>query len=252
MKGQKTLKAILIDDEERARRLLRILLETHCPQVNIVGDADSVPEAVKLIHRTNPDIVFSDIEMPEYSGFELLKFISDIDFMLVFVTAYQEYAVRAFEVSAVDYLLKPVDIELLKKAVRKAEKYLLTEKQASYNIRIKTLKQNLAGEHITRMALPMAEGLMFVESENIMYLIAEGAYTQVVFSDLKKVLVTKKIKYFEENLPPFFFRSHRSYIVNLNRIRQYIRLGNYIIMDDGFEASLARERKEKFFKLYQA
>lgn len=246
------MKAIIIDDELRARRILRTLLTDHCPQINIVGEAENVPEAVQLIHKTNPDIVFSDIEMPEYSGFELLKFITTIDFALIFVTAYQEYAIRAFEVSAVDYLLKPLDVELLKKAVEKVEKRFETTGNAHNNLRMETLRENLKGEYITRFALPMADGLMFVEADDIMYLIAEGSYTEIVFTDKKRVLITKKIKYFEENLiNPCFFRSHRSYIVNLNKISQYIRTGNYIVMDDGFKVSLARERKDEFLNIYQ-
>lgn len=245
------MRAIIIDDEIRARRTLKILLETHCPQVKIIGEAENVPDAVKLIQKLEPDVVFSDIEMPEYSGFELLEFIDNINFVLVFVTAYQQYAIQAFEVSAVDYLLKPLDVELLKKSIKKVEKRLIAKEHTANNPRIEALHENLKNGYITRLALPMADGLMFVESDEIMYLIAEGAYTQVVFSDRKKILVTKKIKYFEAHLPVLFFRSHRSYIVNLNRIRQYIRLGNYIIMDDGFKASLARDRKEQFLKLYQ-
>ncbi len=246
------MKAIIIDDELRARRILRTLLETHCPQITIVGEAENVPTAVQLIHRENPDIVFSDIEMPEYSGFELLKFITNIDFALIFVTAYQEYAIRAFEVSAVDYLLKPLEVELLKKAVEKVEKQFKLKGNLENNQKIEALRENLKGEYITRFALPMADGLMFVEADDIMYLIAEGSYTQVIFSDKKRVLVTKKIKYFEENLVhPCFFRSHRSYIVNLNKISQYIRTGNYIVMDDGYKVSLARERKDDFLNIYQ-
>ena len=246
------MKAIIIDDEVRARRILKTLLNQHCPQINVIGEAENVPDAVQLIHRENPDIVFSDIEMPEYSGFELLKFITNIDFALVFVTAYQEYAIRAFEVSAVDYLLKPLDIKLLKKAVEKIEKRLESTGSIQNNQKMETLRENLKGEYITRFALPMADGLMFVEADDIMYLIAEGSYTEIIFSDKKRVLITKKIKYFEENLVnPCFFRSHRSYIVNLNKISQYIRTGNYIIMDDGFKVSLSRERKEEFLKIYQ-
>ena len=187
--------------------------------------------------------------MPEYSGFELLKFISNIDFALIFVTAYQEYAIRAFEVSALDYLLKPIDIKLLARAIEKVEKHFIKNEN---HLKLDTLKENLKSEFITRLALPMADGLMFVDTDEIMYLIAEGAYTQVVFSNKKRVLVTKKIKYFEENLiHPCFFRSHRSYIINLNKVSQYIRTGNYIIMDDGVKINLARDRKEEFLLIHK-
>lgn len=243
------LKALIIDDEAKARRILLELLKEYCPQIEIVGEADDVPNAVKAIHKHQPNLVFLDIEMPGYTGFQLLDFFDSVNFEIIFTTAYREYAIQAFQVSAIDYLLKPIQIELLIKAIEKVESQL---NAPQINERIDTLKSNLSQEHITRIALPVAEGLLFVEVEEIVYLNAEGAYTQIFLDGGKKVLVSKKIKSFEKVLDhPSFFRTHRSYLINLNRVKQYVKQdGGYIVMDNNDSVNLARERKEDFLKAY--
>lgn len=242
------MRAILLDDELRVRRVLRKLLEKNHSNIEIIAEAENVPEAVKIIHKEKPDIIFSDIEMPDYSGFDLLNFISDVKCAVVFVTAHQEYAVKAFEVSAIDYLLKPITEKQLAKTIEKLENHFDTTSNLSKR---ESLQKNLKAEFITRIALPSSKGLLFVEVDSIMYLIAKGSYTEVVFNDRKSILITKKIKFFEENLDhPNFFRFHRSYIINLNKISQYHRSG-YIIMDDGFKISLAKERREQFLEIYK-
>lgn len=244
------LKALIIDDEAKARRILLELLKEYCPQVEVVGEADDVPNAVKAIHKHQPNLVFLDIEMPGYTGFQLLDFFDNVSFEIIFTTAYREYAIQAFQVSAIDYLLKPIQIELLIKAIEKVESQLSSAPQI--NERIDALKSNLSQEHITRIALPVAEGLLFVEVEEIVYLNAEGAYTQIFLDGGKKVLVSKKIKSFEKVLDhPSFFRTHRSYLINLNRVKQYVKQdGGYIVMDNNDSVNLARERKEDFLKAY--
>ncbi|EAY27427.1 LytR/AlgR family response regulator transcription factor [Microscilla marina] len=243
------LKALIIDDEAKARRILQELLKEYCPQIEIVGEADDVPNAVKAIHKYQPNLVFLDIEMPGYTGFQLLDFFDTINFEIIFTTAYREYAIQAFQVSAIDYLLKPIQIELLIKAIEKVEGQL---SEPQINERIDTLKSNLSQEYITRIALPVAEGLLFIEVDQIVYLNAEGAYTQIFLEGGKKVLVSKKIKSFEKVLDhPSFFRTHRSYLINLNRVKQYVRQdGGYIVMDNNDSVNLARERKEDFLKAY--
>ncbi|WP_299459769.1 LytTR family DNA-binding domain-containing protein [uncultured Microscilla sp.] len=243
------LKALIIDDEAKARRILQELLKEYCPQIEIVGEADDVPNAVKAIHKYRPNLVFLDIEMPGYTGFQLLDFFDTINFEIIFTTAYREYAIQAFQVSAIDYLLKPIQIELLIKAIEKVEGQL---SEPQINERIDTLKSNLSQEYITRIALPVAEGLLFIEVDQIVYLNAEGAYTQIFLEGGKKVLVSKKIKSFEKVLDhPSFFRTHRSYLINLNRVKQYVKQdGGYIVMDNNDAVNLARERKEDFLKAY--
>lgn len=183
--------------------------------------------------------------MPEYNGFELFDFFEEIDFEVVFVTAYDQYAIKAFEVSAVDYLLKPVEIELLQKAVQKAEKKnSLKENKDQIGI----LKNIYKGEEIKKIALPLMDGLTFVELADISLFMADGAYTNVIFKNKSKILVSKRLKFFEDLLEnrPVFFRAHRSSLINLNAMQKYYKGKNAIVMDNGIEISLSRDRKQEF------
>lgn len=239
------MKAILVDDEERARRSLETLLGTHCPEVKILEQCSNVPKAVLAIKQHQPDVVFLDIEMPEFSGFELMNFFDTVDFEIVFVTAYSEYAVQAFECSAVDYVLKPVQVDKLKAAVEKVK-----ARRNSHNMkqRLEILQQNFQGDEFSRIAVPVSDGLLFVEVGNITQLQAEGAYTHVFLADGSKLLVSKKLKFFEDLLMrrKNFFRIHRSHLINLNFVKKYSRLESFIEMDNGLAMPVSKERKKEF------
>lgn len=239
------IKAIIIDDEERARTSLQTLLNQYCPSVEILELCSNVPEGVLAINKNRPNLVFLDIEMPEYNGFELLSFFRDVDFEIVFVTAFNEYALKAFEVAAIDYVLKPVDIDKLKQAVEKVEKKLNT-----YDIqhRLEVLKDSFKNEQFNKIALPVSEGLLFVDTNDIVYLEADGAYTEVWLKNGSKIVVSKKLKFFEDVLEnkPNFFRSHRSYIVNINFIKRYSKSDNSLLLDNGKNIVISRERKAEF------
>lgn len=240
-----TLTCILIDDEERARNTLSALLSEHCPEVAILDMCKNVPEAVLSINKNRPHLIFLDIEMPEYSGFELLDFFRTVDFEIIFVTAYSEYAIRAFEVSAVDYLLKPVQVDALKLAVKKtAERKMASNMQQ----RPEVLKEAFTGEKLQKIALPMSDGLLFVDIQELVMLEAEGSYTNVFLKDGSKILVSKKLKFFEDLLEGrvTFFRPHRSYIIHMNYIKKYIRGENTLLMDNRMHVNLAREKKPEF------
>lgn len=239
--------AIIIDDEERARDTLFSLLDMYCPGINIVAKCPSVPEGVIAINNLRPKLVFLDIEMPEYNGFELLNFFRDIDFEIIFVTAYNDFALKAFEVSAVDYILKPVDIDKLKNAVEKAEKRIFSGLQ---NNKFDVLKETYKTQQFNKIALPVSEGLFFVDIMDIVYLEADGSYTEVWMKDGNKYTVSKKIKFFEDVLVyrPTFFRSHRSYIVNINFIKKYSKSDNALILDNGKVIVISRDRKSEFEK----
>lgn len=244
-------KAIIIDDEAKARRLLQMLVEENCPQIEIVAEAEDVPSAVKAIHLHKPDIVFSDIDMPNYDGFQLLDFVDKKDFELIYCTAHNDYALKAFEVSAVGYLVKPVQISLLVKAVEKAIQ--LRYAQPTITQRLDTLKENIKDNILKRIALPVADGLHFVDLATIIYLEADGAYTRVVVQDNTKLLISKKLKEFENLLSDNrnFFRTHRSFIVNTNAIIQYSKSdGGSIIMANKAIIPVARERKDDFQQLF--
>jgi two-component system LytT family response regulator len=239
------MKAIIVDDEEGARRSLETLLHTYYPEVKILEQCTNVPKAVLAIKQHQPDVVFLDIEMPEFSGFELMNFFDVVNFEIVFVTAYSEYAVQAFECSAVDYLLKPVQVEKLKAAVEKAKTKVNSQ---SMKQRLEVLQQNFQCEGFSKIALPVSDGLLFIEVSNISMLQAEGAYTHVFLADGTKILVSKKLKFFEDLLTKrrIFFRIHRSHLINLNFIKKYSRLETYIEMDNGISMPVSKERKKDF------
>ena len=245
-------KAIIIDDEAKARRLLQVLIEENCPELEIVAMAEDVPSAVKLIHQHKPDIVFSDIDMPQYDGFQLLDFVDKTDFELIYCTAHNDYALRAFEVSAVDYLVKPIQISLLVKAVEKAIR--LRNAAPKVVERLDVLKENLKDKVLKKIALPVADGLKFVALSDVLYLEADGAYTHVVLADNARLLISKKLKEFETMLSGVdnFFRTHRSYIINTDAITEYIKSdGGSILMSNQVSVPLARERKDDFQRLIQ-
>ncbi|MGD1840172.1 MAG: LytR/AlgR family response regulator transcription factor [Thermonemataceae bacterium] len=240
------LSAIIIDDEARARRILEKLLEEYCPQVQVVAQADDAPQGLKAIKKYQPDVVLLDIEMPNYSGFQLLDFVEEVTFEIIFTTAYQEYAIKAFQVSAIDYLLKPIQIDLLIKAIEKVEK----QARSQINKRLQTLQANLDQATINRLALPVAEGLVFIDVNEILYLKAEGAYTKFVLLHEEPILVSKNIKSFVNILDPqMFYRTHRSFYINLYQVKQYVRQdGGYIIMNNNDIVNLSKDKKDAFLK----
>lgn len=231
------IKAIIIDDEEPARNGLRHLLALSCPEVQVVADCADVPSAVIAINQHRPDVVFLDIEMPKYSGLELFSFFREVDFGVIFVTAYSEFAIRAFELNAISYLLKPVDGEKLKNAVSKLER--------RSGERYTALQEGYTRQEFHRIALPVSDGLLFVEVAHIMLLEADGAYTRVWMADGSKLLVSKRLLFFENVLEdrPFMVRVHRSYLVNFNFVKRYSKAESLLVLDNGQTVSVPKEKK---------
>jgi two-component system LytT family response regulator len=239
------VKALIVDDEPSARTLLRKFIEEHCKGVEIANEAGNVKEAVKLINKYKIDLVFLDIEMPEENGFALFDYFDQPSFETIFCTAYSDYAVRAFEVSAVDYLLKPLSINKLVSAVEKAIK---VHGQNQVIQRISVLKENLSVNKLQKIALPLSDGLVFVKLEDILYFEADGSYTHVVTKD-GKILISKKIKEFDELLSEDnrFFRVHRSYLVNILQVKKYSKKeGATLLFEDEKLIPVAREKKAEF------
>lgn len=241
------MRAIIIDDEARARSALETMLSLFHPEVVVCASCPDVPQGVLAINKHQPDVVFLDIEMPGYSGFELLDFIPQPNFAIVFITAYSEYALRAFEVSAVDYLLKPVTEQTLGQAIGKVGKLV---EQHQMREKLSTLAENMRGEGIRRIALPVAEGLLFVETDHLLILTAEGSYTNVTLLNSSRLIISKKLGYFEEILAsrPNFFRIHRSHVVNLNYVKKYHRFDHTLLMDNGTLLPIAKDRRSEFEK----
>ena len=239
------LKAIVIDDEVRAQRVLKNLLENFCEGVEVVECCSSVADGVLAINKLEPDVVFCDIEMPQHSGLQLLSFFKEVNFELIFATGYSEYAIKAFEMSAIDYLLKPIQLEKLESAIEKVRKKTHLNQMQN---RLETLKENFDGELITKIALPVLEGLLFVAVMDIAYLAADGSYTTVWKKNGESILISKKLKFFEDMLHnnPKFYRAHRSSLINLNSIIHYAKRDGLVTLENDKIVKIAREKKAEF------
>jgi len=236
--------ALIVDDEANARSLLQLMLKDFCPNIEVVGAVEDVPTAVQAIKNLQPDLVFLDVEMPGHSGFELLQFFSNPDFQIIFTTAYTDYAIKAFEVSSTDYLLKPINASKLSKAVEKAEHMKLLRSSAEQQ---KSILENALKGTTTKVALPVSEGLVFLDLEEISHCRAEEKYAYVFLKDGKKIFTSKSLKELELVLPnPPFLRTHRSFIVNRNAVVGYLkRDGGLLVMPNGDEVGIGKERREE-------
>jgi two-component system LytT family response regulator len=244
--------AIIIDDELKARENLKYILRENFSDVHVVALCGTIQDAVAKIQEHKPDLVFLDIMMKGETGFDLFDKLSDIKFDVVFVTAYDEYAMKALKMNAVDYILKPIDLEDLENALKKVNSK--KHKPLKGDELRPLLEQINIHKNIQKIALPTLEGLVFVQINDIVRCESDENYTTFYFAGKTKKVVSKTIKYFEDLLlPHHFFRSHRSHLINLHHIREYIRGdGGYIVMSDGSEVMLARRKKEEFMKLFMA
>ncbi len=239
------MKAIIVDDESHARSLLSNTIKEHCKGIEIIAEAENVKEAVKLINKNNIELVFLDIEMPNENGFTLFEYFDKPNFVTIFCTAYSEYAIQAFEVSAVDYLLKPVTISKLQDVIEKAIK---TRGQNQILQSVNTLRENITVNQLQKIALPLSDGLIFIKIDDILYFEADGSYTHVI-TNKEKYLVCKKIKEFHELLTndSRFFRVHRSYLVNIQQIKKYSKKdGATLVFENNKVIPVAREKKNEF------
>jgi two-component system, LytTR family, response regulator len=247
------MKAIIIDDERKARNLLRVLIEENCAKINEVFEAEDLLSGVALIKELQPQIVYLDIEMPEHSGLELLNFINkdEVNFEIIFTTAYSEFAVKAFQLSAIDYLLKPLHVETVVEATDKA---IAQIGKSNISLKLEELKISLKSSNFNKIGLPFADGFKFVTIEDIILFEADGMYTKVTTAKETEMLVCKPLRHFVsllENLP-YFYKPHRSYFINLKFIKEYIKKdGGYIVMDNDKTVSISNDNKEEFLTLIQ-
>jgi two-component system, LytTR family, response regulator len=238
------LRSILIDDEPQNAVILKKDLEMHCPSVEVIAVCHSAKEGIMSIKKEKPDLVFLDIEMPWMNGFEMLEMLDEINFSTIFTTAHDQFAAKAFRISAVDYLLKPIDSNDLKEAVRKAQQKI--EDQHG-NIHIENLLRNIKQPSSQqKIALPYREGYEFVEVSHIIYCQAEGAYTKVFLDNKKYILVSKTLGDIEELLPTDIFqRIHHSTVVNLNYVTHFVRAdGGYVKLQTGEQLTVSKSKKE--------
>jgi two-component system, LytTR family, response regulator len=238
------IRAVIIEDEPQAREMLNTLLVDYCQDVHIIGEASNVKDGVACIKKLMPDLVFLDIEMPNEKGLELFKYFKNIDFEVIFTTAYDQYAVNALRLSALDYLLKPIDLNELRNAL---ENFREKKRQAYIN---QSLRYQFAAEQQNepskRIILPSAEGYLFIEIKDIMYCQAEKSYTLFVVAGGQKHWVSKSIKEYADLLENFgFLRVHRSSIVNPKYVTKLIKARpSSVVMKDGEKIAVSKNRRD--------
>jgi two-component system LytT family response regulator len=245
------IQCILIDDERNALEMMEWLLKTYCPEVEIVAMCNSAQQGIEAIREHKPDVIFLDIEMPRMNGFDMLEQFDKLTFDVVFCTAYDQFAIKAFKYSALNYLLKPVDPDDLKATVARIEE----RKSMPTREQLQLLMQHIhqpAKSTPQRIALTTNDGMIFVPTADIIYCEAESNYTTVVLQGGRKVIVSKVLKDIDEALSgPDFCRVHSSFLINVNRIKKYVRGdGGYLIMDDDANISISRNRRQEFMELF--
>jgi len=227
------------------------MLQENCRAINVVASADSVQTGLTAIAEQKPELVFLDIELQSETSFEILEKLPEINFELVFTTAFDHYALKAIKFCAIDYLLKPIDLNELRIAVAKAEKRLNREYlNKNLEVLVNNLKSGSQNNH--RIALSTLEGLLFVNVRDIIYCESSGPYTRFIFKQAAVIVTSKHLKEYEDLLSGYeFFRIHKSYLVNLQEIKKYIRGdGGHIIMSDGAALNVSKQRKESFLQIY--
>lgn len=232
------LSAVIVDDELHGRENLKKIIENYCHEIKILGCADCVIEAKELVSVHNPDVVFLDISMPVLDGFDFLDEYDELNFMVVFVTAHNEFGISAVKAGAADYLLKPVNIKELKQTVKK----LLMIKN-----------KNIKTEHVyerNKIVLPASHGFDVVITEDIIRLEADGCYTKIIFENGKNRIVSRTLKDFEDTLPKEqFFRTHKSHLINFRYVKDYSKIsGNFVTMIDGSKVEISRRKTPEFIQ----
>jgi len=243
----KQITALIIDDEQDARETLQNYVGKYCKDVNIIGTCANIIEAKTAIAELQPDFLFLDIEMPYGNAFDLLNDLEAIDFEIVFVTAFNQYAVQAFNLSAAHYLQKPVDIDELIDAVSKVKERLVMKKEINHS---KILLENLSAIQAKhqKVVLPLIDGFVVVQLQEILYAEAQDNFTQFFLKDGTKKLICRKLKFYEEALSAYgFCRIHRSSLINLEYVKRYIKgKGGSVILENGKELQVANTRKPHF------
>ncbi|MBK6835890.1 MAG: response regulator transcription factor [Bacteroidetes bacterium] len=243
------IKAIIIDDEERARILLKGMIKEFVEEVEVLAECPDLPTGIKAIKKYAPDIVFLDIEMPGHSGLELLDFFNEneVNFDIIFVTAYNQYAIKAFKLSAIDYLLKPIEIDELQESIKRYK-----SKQKKQQIDYQVLRENFNSPMNEKIAIPVGNAIKFIELKNIIYLKADSSYSELYFEDGTKLVVSRTLKNFEEVLTSEngFLRCHKSYLVNINSIVEYVKSdGGYVVLKNGANLTISPEKTSELLDM---
>jgi len=245
------LRTLIIDDEPHIRETLIHLVQKFCPQVKVVGEAESVATGVRAIREKIPDLVLLDIKMDDGTGFDLLNHFDNIDFKIIFITAYEKYAIQAFGFSAIDYILKPVNPEKLAEAVTRAEQMV----QNAFNTQLSTLKENLKSPDspILKIILKTMDNIYLLDVQDIIHCASDGNYTIFETTNDEKIVISKNLKEYDDLLADSgFFRVHRSHLINLKHIRRFSKQdGGYVVMSNGAEVSVSTRGRERLLELFE-
>ncbi len=243
------IRVVIIDDEENSRETLRGKLDLFCPEVEVAGEAGTVKDGLNAITKVNPDAVFLDIQLAGESGFDILEEIRDNDEIhpeIIFVTAHNEFAIKAIKFSALDYLLKPIDPEELVKAVRKVEEAKgLPKKATNINVLVENIRQ--ASDSPKKIVVPTSDGMHVIKLSDIIRLESSSNYTTFHLNNQKSLLASKTLKEFDNMLSGYNFqRIHKSHLVNMNYLKRYVQTdGGYLILEDGSKIPVANRKKEQ-------
>ncbi|WP_443938377.1 LytR/AlgR family response regulator transcription factor [Pedobacter sp. MW01-1-1] len=242
----KLLTTMILDDEEDSLSLLRLQLEKHCPEIGSIHVFNSPVKALEEIEFIKPDLIFLDVEMPEINGFRFLEQLLPLSFSVVFVTAYNEFAIKAFRFSALDYLVKPIYIDDLIEAVKKAVKV-----GKPLESQLSVFQQHLIGDKVNKLAVSSLSGIVFINLDDILYIEASSNYSILVLQNAEKVIVSKTLKDVQEILEGRnFFRIHRQYIINLNKVKQFNKTDCLLTLENNKQLQVARIQKDKLMERF--
>ena len=243
------IKSVIVEDEAAAREVLRSYIEKYCPQIEVVGEAENIKEAVPLLHELQPQLVFLDVEMPFGNAFDVLEACKDLQFETIFVTAFSEYSLKALNQSAAYYLLKPISIEELIVAVNKVQQHVVKHDMFNRNkIIVENFRETKPEKQ--QVILPTMEGFEVVKMEDIVRLRGNGNFTDLHLNDGSKKMACRFLKHFAEILPLPFLRVHKSHIVNLNFVKRYNK-GGFLTLQDENEIEVSPTYKEAFLKNFK-
>lgn len=245
------IRAVIIEDEDGAYNVLKSLLEEYLPQVKILGRGNTVESGIQILQKEKPELIFLDIRLPDGDGFQILDECKDLDFEVIFTTAYGEYRDQAFDNFALHYLNKPIDIDKLEAAVKIYESRKGSSNDKSFNQEKYELLKQMFSNNVKKIAIPTNDGYALVEIDNIMHCEAQSNYTQIYLNSGKKYMTSKSLKHYDEMLSDFsFYRIHKSHLVNTNYIKE-VKQDGTVLLEDETSLSISQRAKRGFMKFLE-